>query len=153
MLNFFKDLFSNNKSNTQATEKEENNALQIASCALFLELANADDDFSNEEKTRIVELMKNNFKLTDEEVNKLLELSQKQIDKSVSAYEFTEIINEKLSEEEKYQIIKNLWQLAYVDGKLDKYEDYYIRKISNNLHISNQDRISAKLEVKKKLNL
>jgi uncharacterized tellurite resistance protein B-like protein len=97
--------------------------------------------------------MKNNFKLTDEEVNKLLELSQKQIDKSVSAYEFTEIINEKLSEEEKYQIIKNLWQLAYVDGKLDKYEDYYIRKISNNLHISNQDRISAKLEVKKKLNL
>lgn len=152
MLNFFRELLSNNK-NIQTLKEVENNTLQIASCALFLELANADDDFSNEEKTRIVELMKTNFKLTDEEVNKLLELSQKQIDKSVSAYEFTEIINEKLSEEDKYQIIKNLWQLAYVDGKLDKYEDYYIRKISNNLHISNQDRISAKLEVKKGLNL
>jgi len=151
MLNFFKELFANK--NNQSNAEEDNNALQIASCALLLELANADDDFSNEEKTRIVELMKTNFKLTDEEVGKLLELSENQIKKSVSAYEFTEIINEKLNEEEKYQIIKNLWQLAYIDGKLDKYEDYFIRKISNNLHISNQDRIATKLEVKKEMKL
>ena len=151
MLNFFKELFAD-KSKQQNAE-EENNSLQIASCALLLELANADDEFSDEEKTRVVELMKTNFNLTDEEVDKLLELSQKQIEKSVSAYEFTEIINKQLNEDEKYQIIKNLWQLAYVDGKLDKYEDYYIRKISNNLHISNQDRIAAKLEVKKEMKL
>ena len=151
MLNFFKELFAN-KSKQQNAE-EENNSLQIASGALLLELANADDEFSDEEKTRVVELMKTNFNLTDEEVDKLLELSQKQIEKSVSAYEFTEIINKQLNEDEKYQIIKNLWQLAYVDGKLDKYEDYYIRKISNNLHISNQDRIAAKLEVKKEMKL
>ena len=152
MLNFFKELFADNKSKQQNAE-EENNSLQIASCALLLELANADDEFSDEEKTRVVELMKTSFNLTDEEVDKLLELSQKQIEKSVSAYEFTEIINKQLNEDEKYQIIKNLWQLAYVDGKLDKYEDYYIRKISNNLHISNQDRIAAKLEVKKEMKL
>ncbi len=153
MLDFFKEIFSNNKNNKQSTEHDDNKAIQIASCALFLELANADDDFSDEERKRIIELMKANFKLTDEEIDKLFELSQQQIEKSVSAYEFTEIINEKLSEEEKYEIVKNLWRLAYVDKKLDKYEDYYIRKISNNLHISNQDRIAAKLEVKKELNL
>ncbi len=153
MLDFFKEIFSNNKNNKQSTEHDDNKAIQIASCALFLELANADDDFSHEERKRIIELMKANFKLTDEEIDKLFELSQQQIEKSVSAYEFTEIINEKLSEEEKYEIVKNLWRLAYVDKKLDKYEDYYIRKISNNLHISNQDRIAAKLEVKKELNL
>ncbi len=151
MLNFFKELFAD-KSKRQNAE-EENNSLQIASCALLLELANSDDDFSDEEKTRVIELMKTNFNLTDEEVDKLLELSQKQIEKSVSSYEFTEIINKQLNEDEKYQIIKNLWQLAYVDGKLDKYEDYYIRKISNNLHISNKERIAAKLEVKKEMNL
>ncbi len=152
MLDFFKEIFSN-KNNKQQTETDDNKAIQIASCALFLELANADDDFSNDERKRIIELMKNNFKLSDEEIDKLFELSQQQINKSVSAYEFTEIINEKLNEEEKYEIVKNLWRLAYVDKKLDKYEDYYIRKISNNLHISNQDRIAAKLEVKKELNL
>ena len=153
MLDFFKEIFSNTKNNKQPSEHDDNKAIQIASCALFLELANADDDFSHEERKRIIELMKANFKLTDEEIDKLFELSQQQIEKSVSAYEFTEIINEKLSEEEKYEIVKNLWRLAYVDKKLDKYEDYYIRKISNNLHISNQDRIAAKLEVKKELNL
>lgn len=152
MLNFFKELFADNKSKQQNAE-EENNSLQIASCALLLELANADDEFSDEEKTRVVELMKTNFNLTDEEVNKLLELSQKQIEKSVSAYEFTEIINKQLNEDEKYQIIKNLWQLAYVDGRLDKYEDYYIRKISSNLHVSDKDRIAAKLEVKEEMKL
>ncbi len=151
MLNFFKELFAD-KSKRQNAE-EENNSLQIASCALLLELANSDDDFSDEEKTRVIELMKTNFNLTDRDVDKLLELSQKQIEKSVSSYEFTEIINKQLNEDEKYQIIKNLWQLAYVDGKLDKYEDYYIRKISNNLHISNKERIAAKLEVKKEMNL
>ena len=71
----------------------------------------------------------------------------------MSIYEFTEIINEQINHNEKYEIVKNLWQLAFIDGRLDKYEDYYIRKISNNLQLSNQDRISAKLEVKEEMKL
>ena len=38
-----------------------------------------------------------------------------------------------------------LWDVAYADGRIDKYEDYTIRKISDLLYIKHADFIKAKL--------
>ena len=38
-----------------------------------------------------------------------------------------------------------LWDIAYSDGRIDKYEDYTIRKISDLLYIKHSDFIKAKL--------
>jgi len=151
MLDFLKDLFSKSESANEETINRQN-LIQIASCALLIEVANSDDDFSSEEKNRIIELMKEQFNISTHDVKNLIKQSEEKINESVSIYEFTEIVNGQLNNEEKYEIVKNLWRLAFVDGKLDKYEDYYIRKITNNLNLSNQDRISAKLEVKTEVN-
>lgn len=147
MLDFLKDLFSKEESVNEESINR-NHLIQIASCSLLIEVANSDDDFTSDEKNRIIELMKAQFNISTHDVKNLIKQSEEQINESVSIYEFTEIVNAQLNNEEKYEIVKNLWRLAFVDGKLDKYEDYYIRKITNNLNLSNQDRISAKLEVK-----
>jgi uncharacterized tellurite resistance protein B-like protein len=41
------------------------------------------------------------------------------------------------------------WQIVYVDGKLDKHEDYLMHKFSKLLHISHKHFINAKLKVKR----
>ncbi|MEE9430012.1 MAG: TerB family tellurite resistance protein [Melioribacteraceae bacterium] len=152
MLKYFKDLFLKEES-ANVDSENRNHLLQIASCALFLELANSDDEFTTDEKSNIIELMEKQFNMSPSSVENLIEQAEEKIVNSVSIYEFTEIVNEQLNNDEKYEIIKNLWRLAYVDDKLDKYEDYFIKKISNNLNMSNQDRISAKLEVKDEMKL
>ena len=150
MLNYLKELFTNK---TEAEAENSSHKLEIAACALLMEIANADDNFSEEEKTKIIELMKKKFNLTEEEVLNIISKSEEEIKKSVSLYEFTDILNNNLNNDEKYSILKHLWRIAYADGDLDAYEDHYIKQISNNLHIYNQERIAAKLEVKEELGL
>ena len=51
-------------------------------------------------------------------------------------HEFTTLRHEHLSDDDKARIIDLLWQVAYVDGKLDKYEDALVLKISDLLYVS-----------------
>ncbi len=152
MINFLKELFLD-KTNNENKKVSNKHKLNIAACALLIEIATADDNFSNEEKTRITEIMKNKFQLSEGEVNNIISLSKEEIKSSVSIYEFTDILNKQLNNDEKYSILKSLWHIAYADGNLDSYEEHYIKTISNNLHLYNKDRIAAKLEVKKELGL
>ena len=153
MLNYLKELFTQTTLDAEKDNNKTQHKLQIAACALLLEIATADDDFSDYEKNRISDMMKNKFELTDTEVNNLISKSEEEIQNSVSIYEFTDVLNKSLNNDEKYRIIKYLWHIAYADGNLDSYEEFYIKKISNNLHLHHKDRIAAKLEVKKELEL
>lgn len=154
MLTYLKELFVTPSNNNIADRENKNQRkLQIAACALLMEIANADDEFKDRERNRIIDLMQKQFDLTEDEVVNIISKSEEEIDKSVSLYEFTDVLNKNLDNDEKYQILKYLWHIAYSDGNLDSYEDHYIKKISNNLHIYNQERIAAKLEVKEELGL
>lgn len=135
-------------SNQEDLKTGNDKRVQIATCALFLELANSDDNFSIEEKGFIDRIMKQLFGLDDQTVTELVELSIQQTEKSASIYEFTEIINQNFNDSEKYDVLKNLWRLIFSDGKLDMYEEYFIRKISGNLKLQHSDMIAAKMEVK-----
>lgn len=153
MIKYLKDLFIANSGSEEQIQSSNEHKLQIAACALLIEIANADDDFSEEEKTRIVEVMTNKFDLTEEEVNNIISRSEEEIKDSVSIYEFTDVLNKNINNDEKYILIKYLWHIAFADGNLDNYEDHFIKKISNNLHMHRKERIAAKLEVKKELGL
>ena len=150
MLGFIKNLISNvdDANNSVSNKYSSETQLQIATCALFLEIANSDDDFSIEEKVFIEKTMRNEFNLDDELVSELLALATQQTEDSVSLYEFTEVINKSYGREAKLVIIKNLWRLVFADGKLDKYEEYFMRTISRNLHLEHSDMIATKLEAK-----
>jgi len=153
MVDFFKKLLTEKPSYGEQTEALDNKKrIQIATCALFLEVANSDDDFSVEEKEFIELTMKEKFNLDDNLVAELIDLSMKQTERSVSLYEFTEIINQIFDQDSKFEVLKNLWRLVFADGTLDKYEEYFIRKISGNLHMEHSDMIAAKMEVKAEMN-
>ena len=47
----------------------------------------------------------------------------------------------------KNRLLQALWQVANADNKIDKYEEYYIRKIKDLLYMSDQEFIQAKLSV------
>lgn len=150
MLGFIKNLISNvdDANNSVSSKYSSETQLQIATCALFLEIANSDDDFSIEEKVFIEKTMRDEFNLDDELVSELLALATQQTNDSVSLYEFTDVINKSYGREAKLVIIKNLWRLVFADGKLDKYEEYFMRTISKNLHLEHSDMIATKMEAK-----
>ncbi|HET54218.1 MAG TPA: TerB family tellurite resistance protein [Ignavibacteria bacterium] len=161
MLQFFRELLStdsnqnNNKQHYSSDSVSENTErkLQLATCALFLEVAHADDIFDPSEEKVLISLMKKMFDLKEDEVNELIKQSDEIIRESVSLYEFTDVINAHFDKEEKYEIIKNLWRLILADEKINKYEEHFVRTISNNFHLEHKDLIAAKLEIKEELGI
>jgi uncharacterized tellurite resistance protein B-like protein len=141
-------------SSPEAAEKREENhhkKLQVATAALFIEMAKADGDFSDEERQRVIHIMQNTFNLDEDCVHELIELSEKKLEESIGVYEFTSIINEHFNREEKLELLEDLWKVIYVDDKLDKYEDRLVKVIGGLLNVDHKDIINAKLLVKEKL--
>ena len=80
-------------------------------------------------------------------------LAEQGIKESVSLYEFTGVINNYFSQEQKFELIENLWRLIYKDEKLSAYEDHLIKRIGTTMNIEHKQIINAKLWVKQQLGL
>ena len=123
--------------------------IQIATCALFLEIANSDEHFSDEERSTIMEILKNEFSLSENDVQGLIEETKHALVESIDLWQFTNLINQHFSDEDKEKILENLWRVIYADEILDTYEDYLAHKIANLLHLPHKTLIETKLKVKK----
>jgi uncharacterized tellurite resistance protein B-like protein len=134
-----------------SSTKTNSSKYQVATAALLVEIAKADGDFSDDERKRIIDLMKKEFSLDDKCVNELLELSEQKVRDSISVYEFSSVINENFTQQEKLELLKNLWRIVYEDGKLDSHEDRLIKIIGSTLNLEHKDVIGAKLFVKQEL--
>lgn len=133
--------------------ESEEKKLQIAACALFIELAKADGKFTDEERSFIINHMKTCFNIDDDYANELMELAEKRVKDSVSIYEFTGEINQHFTQEQKEKLIENLWRLVFADEKMHAYEDHLMKKVSLTLSIEHKKLIEKKLFVKAELGL
>ena len=127
--------------------------VEVATCALFIELAKSDGEFSQEERDLIIIQMKNLFSLEKKYIDDLMLLAEEKVKQSISIYEFTGIINKSFSQEEKIELLENLWKLIYRDEKLTAYEDHMIKRIGATMNIEHKQIINSKLWVKQQLGL
>jgi len=119
----------------ESTEVREQ-ALRLATAVLMVDVARADHLFDESEFDRILELIGKHFDLDAEDTADLLVAAHEQSEEAVCAYEFTKVLNNNLDEREKSRIVSLLWQVAYADGELDKYENSFVLKIGDLLHVS-----------------
>ena len=152
MVNTIKQFFE--KYVTPPSENMDNiseHALQIATAALLIEMMRADTDISAEEEEKVTATIRSSFGLTGEETDALIELAGNRVWEATGYFEFTSLMNKGFSYEEKIKVIEHLWEVAYADGILDKYEEYMVRKIADLIYVSHKDFINAKLRVKKQI--
>lgn len=125
--------------------------VQIATCALFLEIANADGEYTHEERKKIVSLMQKTFEISEDYIEELIDLAEEDIKESVSIYEFTALVDEYFTQDEKFEIMINLWKLIFSDDILDAHEDHLVKRIGNNIKLGHREIIEAKLIAKKEM--
>ncbi|MFQ5901360.1 MAG: TerB family tellurite resistance protein [Thermodesulfobacteriota bacterium] len=148
MINLVKKFFSNHASaGPDQKKKEEPHDIRVATCALLLEMANIDGEFSKEEQEKIISMLKKDFQLSDEYIPKLIESSHKKLKESIDLWQFTNLINQNYSSDEKIRIIEMIWKVVYTDKRLDKHEDYLVHKLAKLLRLSHKELIDAKLKV------
>ena len=121
--------------------------VRVATCALFLEMAHLDDTFTREEMEIILSILKEKYRLSDDHADQLLEEAGRELKESIDLWQFAKLINENYSIEEKMEVIRTLWEIVFVDGKMDRYENYLMHKVATLLRVSHEKLIDAKLAV------
>jgi uncharacterized tellurite resistance protein B-like protein len=151
MLDVIKQFFNNNMS--PVTQEDTDRQLKLATAALFIEMMQQDGKKTAEEEQAVKLVLQARFALTKDETDTLIELAQEEASQAVDFYQFTSLIHQHFSMEEKIKILEYLWVIAYSDHQLDAYEEHMVRKIADLLYVPHQYFIKAKHNALEQLGL
>ena len=148
MIKKIKDLISSYSSEEKVEEASALEKLNEACAALLVEIAFADKDFEEREKQSLKESLIQTYGIEESKIQEIIDDAQLTVNESTSLYGYTRIVNDEFEYNDKLDLLRNLWKVAYADDNLDKYEEHLLRKISDLIHISHSDYINIKLEIR-----
>ena len=118
--------------------------LQLATCALLLEMSKSDNTVTEEETNSILHALSEAYQINSEELEMLKSAAEDELENSTSLRNFTTLINEHYSTQQKEEIIKLLWKVAHADGVIDKHESHLIRILADLLYIPREHAMSLR---------
>jgi uncharacterized tellurite resistance protein B-like protein len=119
-------------------------ALRVATAVLLVEVTRADFSVELSERQRLRQLLEQQFELSAEELDALLEQAEVDADRLVSIQHITRLINQHYDHAMKLRIIQMMWHMVYADGEKDHYEENLIRQVADLLYISHSEFIQAR---------
>jgi len=123
--------------------------LQLATAALLIEMAQADNTRHSIEFQAIHEGIGSVFSLGEDETNELIELADQEAHEATDYFDFTQLINESFDYQRKCKVVELLWRVCLSDQEMDRYEEQLVRKIAELLHVEHKDFINQKLKVQR----
>jgi uncharacterized tellurite resistance protein B-like protein len=122
--------------------------LQLATAVLLLEAARSDFDLRADEFKAILGGVRRLLGLTDDEAIAIIRFAEEEVRQSKRLYEFTGLVNEHYTLEQKKALVQYLWQVAFADAQLLGSEEYIVRKIAELLNVPLADFIDAKIRAR-----
>lgn len=141
MIERLKSLFAQPE---EEPTQPDNHQLAVAATALMVQLSRVDNDEDDEELKTIVECAVRAHQVTREEAEDILQDALSHADDATSLYEFTGLINDQLSQEDKQVLLESIWRVAFADGRIDKYEEHLIRRMADLLHLNHREFVQAR---------
>ena len=132
-------------------EEPEVARVELAAAVLMVEVVMADHVVSADEERVLKERITDSLGLPVHEVEAMMHEARQEQEQTLDLYQYTSIINEQFSVLEKYNLLIDLWLLAYANGEIHKYEDALVRKVSDLLYLGHSDFMQAKHEARAKL--
>lgn len=102
----------------------------VAACALLLEIAHADDVFRPEERERIARHIRDEMHVSDGQLEDVFRLAEEERRASVDLYQFTRLLSEHLSRDQRLKLVEAIWGVVYSDGSLTEVEAHLARRIA-----------------------
>tara|TARA_Y100000768_G_scaffold380151_1_gene356857 strand:- start:2374 stop:2814 length:441 start_codon:yes stop_codon:yes gene_type:complete len=140
ILNFFK------KDNPV---KEDSNVtvnfeIELTASVLAYEIARSDGEITDKELAVLmneIEKIANKVGKSNEELLKIIEIYSKD---SISFHEFVEDINNNYTKQQKLDLLKFMWKMAYADKRLDVDEERLIRRMADLIKIKDIEVLKLK---------
>lgn len=123
----------------------------LAVAALLIEVAMADHVFDEREMQSLQQHLKQKFAIADAQLAELIELAKDESAQATSLHQFTTLVHQHCSQQEKFELVVSMWELAFADAELNKYEEYVIRKVADLIYVSHTEFMRAKSIAKSRL--
>jgi uncharacterized tellurite resistance protein B-like protein len=146
MFRTLKDLFDSFAAPAAAAHAPH--SLELATAVLLVEVMRADPQLAEAERDAVVAALRRKFAMGDDELARLVELAHEKSRTASDFHQFTSVINERFSQDEKIRIVEHMWEVAYADGHLDAHENHLIARVAELLHVTHGQYIAAKLHAK-----
>ena len=129
-------------------ESARPDAVAIAACALLLEIAHADATFGDAERERILRAVREDFGVPPEDVAEIVRLAEAERRESVDLYQFTRLVSEKFSRDERLRLLEVIWGVVYSDGALTAAENQLARRVAELLGFQHPEVQAVRERVK-----
>ena len=127
----------------------ENKNEIVSATSLLFSIAHADEIIDDKEIRLIKEIIIDFFKISNIKLcDEIIEIAKNEYNKSIDLFDFSKVLNNKWSYQDKIDFICCTYEIAFIDGDLHYMEEGIIKKIAIILNVSFQDLISAKIEIK-----
>lgn len=130
-------------------EEDKPKNLELISLCLAFEVANADNNIDEREQKLFLEKIKETVDLSVLTDKEIFDVIKEESLNSISFYDMIKDINNSLNKDEKINVLKLLWEIAYADDILDVEEEKIIRRSAEMLGIKPSIVLQTKQEFKK----
>jgi uncharacterized tellurite resistance protein B-like protein len=105
--------------------------VELAACALLLELAHSDGEFSEEERRHIERTLVRHFGLDETTGAELMRLAEAERSQSLDHFQFTRLIAQAYDLGQKMLLAEVMWGVILADGRLSDHETHLVRKLAS----------------------
>jgi uncharacterized tellurite resistance protein B-like protein len=136
MLEAIRAFVAQHKSRPQAAQDPSRPGdVRLAACALLLELAHADGEFSAQERRHIEGALGRHFGLDEATTQELIALAETARAQAIDQFQFTRVITDSYDLGQKMVLAEVMWGVVLADGTIADHEAYLIRKLANLLEL------------------
>ena len=122
--------------------------IEYATAALLIELAKSDFAEDPLERQLIIAMLQDTFTLAEVDLQELLTLAESGTSDANDIFQFTSLVNDHYTSDQKIILLENFWKVAYADGRLDKYEEQFIRKVAGLINLPPSEFTKTKHRIK-----
>ena len=127
-----------------ATDQDNSYEAKLALAALMVRIARSDDDYSERETLRIDSILALNYNLSPEVAANLRAEAETIEAQAPDTVRFTRAIKDAVPYEDRFEVVKALWQVVLADGERDIEEDALMRLLASLLGVNDRDSAIAR---------
>ena len=132
---------------------QQQDPLRLATAAVLLDIGYADGTLTREEDDDLLSYLKRAFALDDTMAQELVKAAAEIRAQTIDHFALTHFIRRNAPLNDRIEIVKTMWRMAYADGRLTEYENYLVRKLADLLGLEHHVMIDAKVSVLQELGL
>src|SRR5215471_3310708 len=147
MFGSLKTLVSRLVTDVRPPSQFDDNGFRLATAALLIRVATVDREMSEARRGKLRAVLKSGLELDDSTTVRLIADAAAANRNAIDLYHFTRQLNDILDDEGRRRVVKMMWQIIYVDGGTNEFENNIIWRAADLLGVPARQRIELRQQI------